>query len=499
VRPRTLLILFLVVAALSAFVWFYERDLPGSDERAKQGKKLLDLKKDDVTALTLERPGRDVRLERAAAPKPPRPAATKAVDETVAAESAPADWRMTRPIRAAADGLAVAGLVESLVGLDKERTLEHPDRRALGLDSPQATVRLETSRGAKVLAFGAKVPTSGEVMVAVEGDPRAYAVADSVLTTLERDPGEWRDKQIFRGDRERIDRISLAGPAGGIVLARRGDAFWIESPPAARDRADRDLVDSLLGDLTALRADRFVDDAAKTPARTLNGMGLAPPRGAVEVVQKGDPRPFRLELGGAAPTPSPAPAPTEPPGAPPPPPPAPAVYARSGDEVFETAQSGLAAAVGRSAADWRSKALSGLQVYQVDGARVTDAAGTLDLTRSGTDWKRGSTTIPYTPVSDLLFAVTGAKAARLVSAAEARQLGAALDRPLLTIVMKGQGSAGAETVTLYPPVAAGVPALTSGRDAVLLLASDQLANIQRQVAAVRGASPVAPTKTAITP
>src|SRR5262249_39423965 len=159
-----------------------------------------------------------------------------------------------------ADGLAVSGLVDSLVGLSKERTLEHPDAKALGLDHPQATVRLVSGKRETVVRFGAKVPTGGEVMVAVEGDPAAYAVSDTVLSTLGRDPGEWRDKQIFHGDREAIDRLVLRSPAGKVLLAKRGDAFWIESPPAARDRADRDLVDSLLADLTGLRADHFVDD-----------------------------------------------------------------------------------------------------------------------------------------------------------------------------------------------------------------------------------------------
>jgi len=480
VRPRTLLVLFLAVAALGAFVWFYERKLPGSDERAKQAKKLFDWTKDDVAAVAIDRSGQEVALERVGSPKPKKAAP--------AAEAPPAEWRMTRPMRAVADGLAVSGLVESLAGLEKERTLEHPDRKALGLDRPQATVRLRTAKGETVLTFGAKVPTSGEVMVAVSGDADAYAVPDTILQTLERDPGEWRDKQVFHGDRDRIDRISLAGPAGGVVLARRGDTFWVESPAAERDRADRELVETLLADLTGLRADRFIDSKPGGPS--LQSMGLLPPKSAVEAALRGEARPFRVELGGAV---SAAPPASTEPGAPPP---APSIYAKAGDTVFETAQSGLAAAAGRSAADWRSKALSALQVYQVDSAKVSDAAGTIELARSGSDWKRGTTTISYTPVSDLLFAVTGAKASRLVSADEAARLGASLAKPALTIAMKGQGSAGEETVTLYPATAAGVPARASGRDAVLLLPSDQLASIQKQVAAVRNAPPVKPEKPA---
>jgi len=53
VRPRTLLVLLIVVVALGAFIRFYERDLPSSEERAKQAKKVLDFKKDQVTRVRL--------------------------------------------------------------------------------------------------------------------------------------------------------------------------------------------------------------------------------------------------------------------------------------------------------------------------------------------------------------------------------------------------------------------------------------------------------------
>ena len=33
-RPRTLLILLVLVLGLGAFIWFYERELPSSEERA---------------------------------------------------------------------------------------------------------------------------------------------------------------------------------------------------------------------------------------------------------------------------------------------------------------------------------------------------------------------------------------------------------------------------------------------------------------------------------
>jgi hypothetical protein len=42
-------------------------------------------------------------------------------------------------------------------------------------------------------------------------------------------------------------------------------------------------------------------------------------------------------------------------------------------------------------------------VHQVDSVGVRDAKGSLALTRSGTDWKRGAAVISYLPVSYFAF------------------------------------------------------------------------------------------------
>jgi hypothetical protein len=162
------------------------------------------------------------------------------------------------------------------------------------------------------------------------------------------------------------------------------------------------------------------------------------------------------------------------------------------------AQTGLGADVTHAPADWRSRALSRFQVYQVESARIDDAAGTVTVTRAGTDWKRGKDTISYTPVSDLLFAVVGGKASRLLTPDEAKPSSAALvGKPLVTVTLKAEKGGGEETVAFYPPGGsggAGALVKTSGRDALLLLPSDKLAEVEKQIAAIRAAAPLPPEK-----
>lgn len=71
-RPRSLLVLALLVLALGAFLWFVERDLPGSEERAERARLLLPgLDPGTVTAVTVETEEERWRLERRVAGETP--------------------------------------------------------------------------------------------------------------------------------------------------------------------------------------------------------------------------------------------------------------------------------------------------------------------------------------------------------------------------------------------------------------------------------------------
>ena len=500
-RPRTLLVLTIVVVALGAFIRFYERDLPSSDERAKQAKKVLDFKKDQVTRVRLvlnsvagvgsAAGGTAVVLEKLPPPKPAKPAAAK-LSEALAnpGPQALGEWRIAQPISAPADAAAVDRLLDSLANLEKSRTLDQVVPADVGLDKPRAVVALTLADkpGETVLDVGAAVPTGGQTIVAIAGRPQAYVVGDSLMSDVNKKPGDWRDRQMFHGDRDAVQRLAwTVGSGPRVVLARRGDRFWLESPIV--DRADRDQVEKLLSDLVGLSAESFVE----APPPSSPPPPPPPVNSVLEAVVAGQPQPFRVELGASHPAAASVPAQ---PGAPPEAA-GTLTSARVGATAFET-RSPLAETLARLPAEWRSPLLSGLEVHQVDAVVVRDAQGAMQLTRSGTDWKRGGATISSLPVSDLLFAVTEAKADRLLTPAEAGALGAGAGQPAAAFEIKG-GQAGSETITLYPPLAGathGVPARVSGRDTVLLLPEPKLKEIRDRIDAVRAAKPLPPEKPA---
>ncbi len=479
-QPKTLLVLTLTALILGAFIFFYEKDLPSTDERVELAKKVLRLEDDAVEALLIEWDDLQVRLARQ------RPAGgdDSGKDEEGVSPARSSDgWRIVSPLDARADRGAVDALLSSLTGLESSRTFEDFDRGELGLDDPRARVTLVAGDSQSVLEIGAEVPATSDMVVGVAGDAKAYQVArSSLLDDLTKAPGDWRDKKLFVGSRADVDRVSLAPlrddsfggekvpPEGGkrnILLAKRGDDFWIESPLV--DRADEERVNTLFSELTGLRAETFLDE----PLLTAEGMGLEPPQGVLEVMLAGGEQPFRLELGAA----------TGDEGI---------FYGRADTQLFEV-KTTLLESLAAPAADWRSKAWTALQVFKIEAASFEDAEGTLEINRDGADWKRGEDLIGYTVVSDLLYPVTDAKARQVQDRAVAVAAGHDLTQASLKITLSTKDAEEllvAEELSLFP-VVEGLAAATSGdRDAVLLLSEADAAEILEKLRALRAAEPL---------
>lgn len=485
-KPRTLVLLALVVAALGAFIWFVERDLPSSEELAERSRKVLPVEPEEVEAVVVEWDGERVRLERAAGDDAEEGGRGAEADGEGGALT-PDEWWITEPLQARADRTAVDGLLTALTGLDKVRTIQEADPAGVGLAEPRGRVTLITEDGERTLQVGRDVPASENVLVSLAEAGEVHVTARSFIARMERRPGEWRSKDVFAVARDDVARVRLGttgadGAERTMVLARGdGGRFHLEEPVA--DVAAADAVDRLLSDLVTLRAQRFLDPAADgeqaegdAPAPDPAALGLEPPRAVVEAELRDGGEPLRVELG----------VPVGEGGD--------AVYARAAGQLFETATD-LDEAAARPAQEWRSRSWTELRSFDVDRIAATgpENRGTVTLTRDGTDWHRGEETIPYTAGSDLVFAVTDADGE--LADGEAVEPG----EPL--VVFELTSREGREvSLTLFPAQEAPAgedgggrvhPARNASREALLLLPADTVDEILQALEEVRTAEPVA--------
>ncbi len=451
-RPKTLLVLAALVAVLVAFVWFIERDLPSSQERVAQARKVVDLEPDAVERVVIARPEGVIELVRDPAPAP--------ANEEGAGQDGPrwGAWRLIQPLEASADAAAVDSLVSRLVELEKKRTLEQVTRDDVGLSEPRAKVTLASGGDETVLEIGAAIPASRNMTLAVEGLEEVYVVSNSIWSDLAKPAGEWRDKRLFMGNRSDIEQVILHRGTERVLLVRRGSVYWVESPLV--DRANEADVNALLSLISALRAERFIEE---TEAAGLE-MGLDPPEGSIEVRLADRETTLRIELGAIE---SEIGNPTR--------------FARV-DSHLVTLVGELATHLERSATDWRSRKWATSQVFEIERAVITDGAGEIEIRRHNGDWLRDGERLEYGPATDLLYELTGAEAERLERAG-ALTLGA----PEVTVRLEGTQDM-SEVLMLYAPQGESVPARSSGRESTLLLLPPSVAQrVVEKIAALRAA------------
>lgn len=453
-KPRSLIVLALVVAGLAAFIAFYERELPSSDERRERQDQVLDVDAAEVDAVILRRPGeKTVELRKGGADdeSAEEPDGTLA-DAPDAPEPASSAWRLVRPFSFRAADTEVDQLVSALADLRHERVLESFDPEELGLAEPRVRVTLKGGGRTVALRVGAAIPAYSSIAVQLEGRSEAYVVGEALWDQLAKEPGEWRSRQVVPASRTAIQRIAWRIDDARFALARRDGELRVVAP--YEDLADETRVEELLTALTSLRSDQFL--AADAPAvegaeRTLR-LRLEGRRDPFELtlVETGEDGALRLRYEG---------------------------------QVATAAESDLLDRLSGPPAAWRSRRWSSLDTWEVERATLRDADGAVTLARADGTWTRDGEEIPLNAVTDLLDALLQIEAETIRPRPESWTPPA---DPALEIELQTENGT-PETLTLYPDAIA----TTSTRQVLLDLPPDTVDRLHQRLGDVRAAEPVA--------
>ncbi len=245
-------VLFLLVAGLGAYLYWIE--VPKARQEATKAK-LVTATQDDITAVTLVFPDRELAL--------------------VKKDGA---WRLTKPIEAPADDAAVKALLGALTGAEVQKSLEElpSDLASFGLDRPDPTVKLATATGdLPAIAVGKNAAIGGKTYVRVGDEPKVVLVPSTLKFALNKQPNDLRDKQLLAFKDDDVTRIDITPAEGApVALVRKDKDAWVLEP--GEQPTDLTEVRSYLSSLRSTRAVDFPDgDAAAT--------GLDEPRLTVTV------------------------------------------------------------------------------------------------------------------------------------------------------------------------------------------------------------------------
>ena len=186
-------------------------------------------------------------------------------DRTIALAKEGNDWRMTEPWDARADFSTVEGLVGRLDSGDMQ-SIESEDVDALdtyGLAEPQVTATLSVGSASATLRLGDEAP-DGTRYARDESRDLVFTVQASLASDLERDPSEYRQKDLFTFRSFNATWLEI-NQAEDTVVFEKTEATadgeedqWQRIQPEILD-VDSIEIDDLLGSLSTLRAESWVD------------------------------------------------------------------------------------------------------------------------------------------------------------------------------------------------------------------------------------------------
>jgi len=346
VRPFRLVALALVVLAFGAYLYFYERHRPTTDERAERKDKVFaTLDRDAVAGIeVVNEHGRFVLA--------------KDGD----------DWKLTAPLADRANRGAISTLLSTLTGLKAERTLEAGGVKLAdyGLAEPKLTVTLTDKDGtARTLKLGGELPL-GTTRAALTADGGSvYLVSKYVADDLDKDLSGWRSTDLAEVLSTDVASLTVRSGDRRVAVARSGSTWTLTEPVS--DLADPQRPQDLLGDLNAAQIKEFLDEPGDLAA-----LGLATPRIEVTVVRSDEGAPVQLAFGAERTVDG-----------------AQQVACRRGERVYWVDGAAVAHAADLTPSDWRLGTLVRLDTWAVQKLALDAGGVEAALTRDDGVWKAG--------------------------------------------------------------------------------------------------------------
>lgn len=251
-KSRHLLILAGLVVALGAFIAFFERHQPTTDQAAARADLVFPgLEESDAAGLTIENASGRFTLEKAGE-----------------------QWRLTTPIHADADAQAVEAVLRALTGLERQRVLapDEVDAGEYGLDQPSSVVTVISDDGStSTLTLGNPTPLGSQRAVTVADSTDIILTADTVFSAVDKGLDGWRSRSVADLVLDDLATIDVRQPSGRVEAVRLGTRWTLRSP--VEDLADADHLQAVISGLNSLRVEAFVD--ADDPSMGLDQSNLS--------------------------------------------------------------------------------------------------------------------------------------------------------------------------------------------------------------------------------
>ena len=235
---RNTLLLLLITAAVGAYVYFYE--IKGGEKRDKEKEiagKLLEIKKDSVSAITIKPDGIEL----------------KKIGPT---------WELLAPVQYQADDGTVSTLLSSLESAQRDQkdiAQARSEHAGFGLDPARAELIVRHEKGRQdTLYLGDSNVTSTMVYARVNHDPQVMLTSSSLSNNAKKALLDWRNKDLLVFDNNAANRLLLTTPKNHFELKKENGKWQMLAPIKAS--ADESKISSLLSRVRYGRINEFTTE-----------------------------------------------------------------------------------------------------------------------------------------------------------------------------------------------------------------------------------------------
>ena len=226
---------------------------------AERKNQLFKIKPQDITAITLKYPSREIELAREAG-----------------------KWMLVKPIAAEADETAANNIARAVADCQVKRTLEEvpANLQPFGLAKPEVIVTVTTKdkRTLPGIEVGKTTPVGFSAYIKTTDKPDVMLTTSAFPPEVKKTVDELRNRELVKFDPDEVQKITLDRGDGNEVELDREHEVWVIVKPA-KYAADQAAVGRLLTALVGSRIDEFINDKPNA----LSQFGLDKPRLTISV------------------------------------------------------------------------------------------------------------------------------------------------------------------------------------------------------------------------
>ena len=200
------------------------------------------------------------------------------------------EWQLLKPVETGADAATVGQLLSEIQFVEKMQTFPREanteaNLQTFGLGQPTRSLTVSTPEGELSVEVGRETPIPGGVYARVR-QPKTreqlLVVQNQLAETMDKDLNAWREKRFFPLVVPEVRELWMRQGAIETEIQKTEDGGWMVRKPVEAP-ADPAAVQSVLGEISALKAADFVADSEGDLAL----YGLTAPGQSFEVKSKG--------------------------------------------------------------------------------------------------------------------------------------------------------------------------------------------------------------------